>query len=154
MGGSLAHVMRVNRSVVEAIMQTVASQRPETGGWLGGPLEFGAVTRFHFDNDGDRTARSYAPNLVRMSDIIDDRWKADGVGLVGFVHSHPSYARRPSFADLQFALGLFRLVPHLSQVWLPIVLTKPTFELVPFLVRKTGERACLEPSDLVILKGE
>jgi hypothetical protein len=46
--------LKMSRSVLENIRQTVGTQHPETGGMLGGDPDLGVVTHFHFDDEASR----------------------------------------------------------------------------------------------------
>lgn len=74
---------------------------PEMGGILGGN-ENRVVTEFHHDSTGRTTARTYAPDIDRLNEVIRE-WSQRGITFVGFVHSHPPNRNNLSAVDIRYA---------------------------------------------------
>jgi molybdopterin/thiamine biosynthesis adenylyltransferase/proteasome lid subunit RPN8/RPN11 len=150
---AFARPLRILRSALDDIRQTVGSLPPETGGMLGGSREIGVVTHFHFDRDASRTRSTYSPDHEKLNQILAKEWNPRGIQLMGFVHSHPHGARFPSAGDEVYASRILAAVPDLDRLLLPIAMVKTGdthFELLPFGVVRDGDQLVVEKLNIVV----
>ena len=60
-----------------------------------------------FDKKSANTAASYSYDVEEMGKQFSE-WKESGIRSVGFVHSHPSTYRQPSYDDIATARALMK----------------------------------------------
>ena len=83
--------------VLSQIHETIGSRIPETGGILGSSDGI-HIDRFYFDATANVTGATYEPDCDVLNRVIE-QWRKEGVEFVGFVHSHPRGAIKPSNPD-------------------------------------------------------
>lgn len=147
-------ILRMARSVVHEIEQTVGALPAEQGGPLGGSRSEGVIRHFAFDRSACRSGVTYSPDHIQLNRLFDEEWNPAGINLMGFVHSHPAGCRRPSAGDLVYATRILEAIPKLDRLFLPIVMTHPDtgrFELLPFVAERKGAEVQLIPAVLDIV---
>lgn len=87
----------ITEDVLSRIRETVGSQIPETGGILGSS-DGKHVDHFYFDVTASVTGATYEPDCDKLNLIIQ-KWYEKGIEFVGFIHSHPRGAVKPSDPD-------------------------------------------------------
>ena len=87
----------ITEEVLSRIRETVGSQIPETGGILGSS-DGKHVDHFYFDVTASVTGATYEPDCDKLNLIIQ-KWYEKGIEFVGFIHSHPRGAVKPSDPD-------------------------------------------------------
>lgn len=87
----------ITEEVFSRIRETVGSQIPETGGILGSS-DGKHVDHFYFDVTASVTGATYEPDCDKLNLIIQ-KWYEKGIEFVGFIHSHPRGAVKPSDPD-------------------------------------------------------
>lgn len=87
----------ITEEVLSRIRETVGSQIPETGGILGSS-DGKHVDHFYFDVTASVTGATYEPDCDKLNLIIQ-KWYEKGIDFVGFIHSHPRGAVKPSDPD-------------------------------------------------------
>lgn len=83
--------------VLAQLRETIGSRIPETGGILGSSDGI-HIDHFYFDEHADVTGATYEPNCEILNRILEC-WYEEGVEFVGFAHSHPHGATKPSNPD-------------------------------------------------------
>lgn len=128
----------LSENVLISIMETIGSRRAESGGVLGGDRTSNSVSAFHFDDGAKCNAAAYSPDHHYLNTVLFPTvWKPQGIKLIGFVHSHPSFIRRPSGGDLIYAEAILKAIPELDSLFVPIVMTVPDtgrFAFLPYAV--------------------
>ena len=140
----------ISKDVRRQIIRVLGHHKPERGGLLGGCRSSGAITHFWHDQTPRlANASTYEPDHVAANAVLRT-WNAQGVDLVGMVHSHPGTFSRPSSADCEYARRILEHIPAMHQFFMPIVLTRPDARqarLHPYVVRR-GTYLAYEPCEL------
>lgn len=126
----------MTESVAEHIRHTIGRMRPEQGGMLGGDLETGVVTHFHFDTSARTTGGTYSPDDRELTRVLIEEWNPAGIRLLGFVHSHPGGFHHLSGGDVEYAARLLKRNLDQQRLLLPIVrpATNGEFQIFPYAV--------------------
>lgn len=141
-------------AVWEEIRRTVGVQPAEHGGPLGGARGSGVVERFQHDTTSARTRGTYYPDVAEMNRLLREEWNPEGTNLLGFVHSHPAGALRPSRNDLDYAGRILAGIPELERFLLPIAQTTPdtgSFTLRGYAAVRSRETLRLEDVDVLVV---
>lgn len=115
------------RSAYDAILQTVGSRLPESGGILLGSREDFVVQKFVFDSSGSTSSAAYDPDIASINRIIKDEWKQNRLALLGFIHSHPRGVSRLSgdwgnnTGDIGYTKAILKAVKDLKKFLVPIM---------------------------------
>ena len=115
--------LQISKTVLDQIRQSIGRLPPESGGLLGGARETGVVTHFHFDDCAKCTGVTYTPDFESLNRLLSEHWNPKGIRLLGFVHSHPPWIRRPSTGDLAYAERLLKANQELDRLLLPIAIS-------------------------------
>ena len=130
--------IRIRRSVIEQIKNTVGQRQPETGGALGGNRNSGEITEYFFDEGAYVSGVEYRPNRDAVNTAIRNWPSAD---FVGIVHSHPRGVPFPSGMDISSAISLFSNPgnDNLRYSAIPIVQSSATgpFSMTMFVVDRS-----------------
>ena len=111
-------------AVHQQVMHALGEHLPERGGLLGGNRQTGEITHFWLDVAPLTANQStYEPNYVAVNAQLR-RWNAQGIELIGMVHSHPGRCKRPSSADSTYARDILRAIPDMERFFMPIVVTR------------------------------
>jgi len=140
--------------VVASIRQTVGTRPAESGGALVGPGPNGVISHFHFDTNARTTGATYSPDVDTINALARTTWKAQGQTLLGFVHSHPRGATRPSGGDLSYAERILSVRPRLDRFALPIAQTVPdtgAFSLYGAVAVRDGHRVRIEQTPISVV---
>lgn len=146
--------MRISSAVYQAIESTVGCYGPETGAMLGGSRKDGVVRQFHFDDQAQRTNVSYSPHFISLNAILREQWNPRDVNLLGFVHSHPGWLKKPSGGDLIYAKKILDHNPELNELWMPIVIPIAEtghFKIYPFVAVRDGDGIRIEKCALELV---
>lgn len=87
----------ITEEVFSQIRESIGSCIPETGGILGSSDEK-HIDYFYFDKTANVTGATYEPDCNELNPVIR-RWHEKGIEFVGFIHSHPRGAIKPSNPD-------------------------------------------------------
>lgn len=87
----------ITEEVFTQIRETVGYHIPETGGILGSS-DGKHIDHFYFDRTAEVTGATYEPDCVELNLVIQ-KWYEEGIEFVGFIHSHPRGAVKPSDPD-------------------------------------------------------
>lgn len=131
--------IKVSEDILNDFRKTVGLHRPETGGMLACKSDMNLIDAWCFDKKSVNTAASYTYNVEDMGKQFAE-WKKKGIRSVGFVHSHPSTYRQPSYDDIATARALMNFFGN-DFFYLPIVITdsrKGYFTMYFFVVRQVG----------------
>lgn len=134
-----AVAFRITREVFRQIRRTVGRRPAETGGMLGGNRENGIITQYCFDTSAKRSGATYSPDHTQLTSLLREQWNPRGVKLMGFVHSHPSGCRQPSYGDRIYAKDILDANEAIDVLFLPIVMSSRNggqFELLPFYAKR------------------
>ena len=112
------------REVYRAILLTIGTQTPETGGILLGPVGSTDVTVFYFDCGALCSRATYSPDHVTLNRKMKEEWIPFGIDMKGFVHSHPGELDWVTGGDLEYIDRLLRANPDMDQFAAPIVVPK------------------------------
>jgi proteasome lid subunit RPN8/RPN11 len=151
------HLLRMTRAAYKTIEASVGSLPAETGGMLGGSRADGVVRHFHFDQQARRSGASYSPDVDVLNGLLRDQWNPEGINLLGFIHSHPPYLRKPSGGDLLYAQRILAHNPEMKQLLLPIAASEPDtgrFEIHPFAVVRDGDKVRAKHMALEVVEAE
>lgn len=135
------------RSVAREIHQTIGRHAPERGGMLGGDWKTRTVSHFFYDGKAKTSGSAYTPDIGTVNAVLD-QWNAQGIRLMGFVHSHPDSLMRPSWADEEYAARMLDHIVDMPAFLLPIVQTSRhrcrnrgsdrTFQIHPYSCERIG----------------
>jgi hypothetical protein len=94
------------------------------------------IDHFRYDSVGEQSAAAYSPDHLGLTALLRG-WNAEGIDLVGWVHSHPTDHGRPSQADVEYAGRFLSANSHLDEFVLPIVLPSrgTEWQLLPYIIR-------------------
>lgn len=137
-----------------AIRSTVGTEPAETGGPFGGRRGSGVVEHVHPDATARRNAVQYYPDQRAVNALLRESWNPAGVNLLGFVHSHPRGAVRPSRQDVRYATEILRAIPELDRLLLPIVQSAAdsrSFSIGGFAATRHGHQVRLEDVPVVVV---
>lgn len=128
----------VSNNVLDEFRKTVGKCRPETGGMLACSNDTNIIDTWCFDRKSVNTSASYSYDVQEMSEQFK-KWKEDKIRSVGFVHSHPSSYRQPSYDDIATARALMKFFKN-DFFYLPIIISdkKGFFTMYFFTVRQIG----------------
>lgn len=87
----------ITEEVFTQIRETVGSHIPETGGILGSS-DGKSIDHFYYDKTAEVTGATYQPDCPRLDEQIA-KWHEEDIEFVGFIHSHPRGAIKPSNPD-------------------------------------------------------
>ena len=93
----------LTREVYDAIRATILANKPEKGGFIG-TSDGIHLDHYYFDHSADTTSSTYTPDTGAVNAVLG-RWNANGVKLVGNIHSHPygGHFPEPSEGDIIYA---------------------------------------------------
>lgn len=134
--------LRIEKIVYRCIMLTIASQPPETGGILLGPIDSNDITDFYFDHSALSTGATYSPDHVTLNQMMKERWLPNGIDMKGFVHSHPRGVDRLSSGDLTYIARLLKSNDDMEFFAAPIVLPDQ-YRMCPFVVSRNAPQKAL-----------
>lgn len=134
--------LTLHRDVLASIESTIGALPAEEGGLLGGQRHDSIVRTWHFDQGAARSSATYSPDVATLRRVTSEQWAPAGLGMVGFVHSHPHGFDTPSSGDLAYATAILKRNPALDRLLLPIIQTVPTsgrFSLRPWVAERTSK---------------
>lgn len=112
--------IKITKQVIDDISDTIGSKRPESGGFLFGPLNKDIITHFLFDDSAQTTGASYSPDPIRSGKKVQEFEITNNVVLKGIIHSHPGSIISPSSGDALAVKKYFELNPGISKLYMPI----------------------------------
>ena len=127
-------------AVFNAIRKTIGTLPPESGGLLAGSRKTGVITYFHFDARAKCSSVGYSPDTVTINRLLV-KLNAEGMDMMGFVHSHPAGLHYPSGGDKYYCRKIFAANPELPFLIIPIVNSSATgspFRIRVFIATPTG----------------
>lgn len=136
------------------IRQSVGGKAAETGGALVGSARDGVVRHFHFDRSATTSSVTYSPDVSEINHLLKTSWRAAGLTLHGFAHSHPRGNTRPSGGDLVYAERILAARPSLDRLLMPIVQTRPdtgSFSLHGAAAYRDGSRTAVAPIPITVI---
>lgn len=147
---------RITLSAYHQMIRSVGSRPAESGGLLFGSREDWVVTKFLFDRDAETSKTTYSFNVGYLNLMIE-KLGEEGLQLLGFFHSHPSYCRELSMADREYFQSQFKNIPvdrFLTPLMFPAV--DGVYDFIPYIYHKDGrvEQTPLEilPDDYTITR--
>lgn len=126
----------ITRRALDDIFRSIASQEPETGGILLGPVGSDEVTVFHFDASAKCSSGTYSPDTVTLARKMKEEWLPSGLDLKGFCHSHPGTFDRLSSGDITYIGRLLEINPDMNVFVAPIVIPFQ-FRIRPIIVLRS-----------------
>lgn len=111
-------------SAFNSIIDTIGSNKAETGGLLFGYEEDYIVRKIVFDRHAETTKSSYTFNTEFLNPEVKRLWETENLSCIGFIHSHPNGYSKPSSADISYFMSMFKYMPR-KQYIIPIVFTVP-----------------------------
>jgi hypothetical protein len=120
----LSPEIRMSRRVPRAIMCTIGSRWPESGGILLGPIGDSSITDFYFDATACCSGATYSPDHLTLRRKMEEEWLPAGLDFKGFVHSHPGSFDRLSAGDLIYIRRLLKKNPDIISFAAPIVIPR------------------------------
>ena len=124
-------------SVLDEIVESIATLPPESGGLLGGDRENQRITRYLFDQAAGTSGATYSPNTDIINTTLDEWDDNGGDKIIGFIHSHPGGYAQPSPGDQVYAARILEAIPAMSRIFLPIAVFKgkPESAKCEFLIK-------------------
>lgn len=114
--------------VLHDLERDIASQAPERGGALLGPVGIPVISRFVFDPTARTTRVTYSPSR-ELATQVQEIERQENLEFKGIVHSHPSGMDHPSGQDeRELRVGL-ELNPQMPYYLAPIVTVVPPCEI-------------------------
>lgn len=129
-------------AVFESIRKTIGTFPPESGGMLCGNRKTGAITYFHYDELAERSPATYVPDRNTLNKLLT-RLNAEGLDMIGFVHSHPREFTMPTGGDMFYCSKIFAANPALPFFVIPIVdpiATDRQFSMRVYIATQMGEK--------------
>lgn len=114
--------MNISKEVLCAIYDSIGAYVPEKGGMLG-TSDGLMVDNYEFDYSAKVGYASYTPNVTFLDEALSD-WCDNGVGLIGFVHSHPMGCIHPSNADINYTAKIIKAA-EVDHLFIPIINNDP-----------------------------
>ena len=126
--------------VYDRIMKTIGSGKPELGGILGWKDDKDYIDYFVFDKDAKVEDSAYSPNTEYLSSIINDDWGKKDIYVAGFVHSHPRGGKMLSFADIEYAIRIMKVLDT-EYLFMPLINSSYDSEsrFMPYIITNTGK---------------
>lgn len=103
----------ITEEVFSQIRESIGSCIPETGGILGSS-DGKHIDYFYFDKTANVTGATYEPDCNELNPVIR-RWHEKGIEFVGFIHSHPRGAIKPSNPDNLYSHAISYVSPGIMQ---------------------------------------
>jgi molybdopterin/thiamine biosynthesis adenylyltransferase/proteasome lid subunit RPN8/RPN11 len=136
--------------VYKQISDTIGRRPAESGGILGSRDGGNIIDRYCFDDTAHTTGNTYSPDTAALNRIVAE-WNANGIELVGFIHSHPAGRRLPSREDWRYVRAIMDALDVHDRFLMPIagVATPPngTVKIYPYVFEKELR---LRPQELAI----
>lgn len=135
------HNFQMTKEVFHEIEQTIGRFPSERGGMLGGCRQSGRITHYFFDRTASCSGVTYSPDTDTVNPQLQS-WNAQGIDLIGFVHSHPGSFGRPSGGDLVYAKRIIAHCESMEIFYMPIINTKPEsgkFSMFSYCVNRAGQ---------------
>ena len=122
--------------LLDDFRKTIGRLPPETGGMIACSVDQNYIDTWRFDEKSRNTVASYSYDVEEM-EAQYHAWKDKGIETVGFVHSHPSSYRQPSYDDIVTAYALMVFFGN-DFFYLPIIISRNDgqFLLYSFVIRK------------------
>ena len=139
---------RITTSAYTELLRTVGSTPAEAGGLLFGSRKDWVVSKFLFDKDAETTRSTYSFNVGYLNPMID-KLSEEGLQLLGFLHSHPTYCKDLSGPDREYFQRQFKNIPvdkFLTPLMFPA--TDGTYDFIPYVYHKDGR---IEKTELDIM---
>ena len=112
--------LRITRSVIQQIEQTIGLYPPECGGILGAK-EDGIISEFYFDRLGESSSEGYSPDVESINSILINDWMPRGIYMVGIVHSHSQELYALSCGDIRYGIQILQALDTVDAFYLPVV---------------------------------
>ena len=135
------HLSEINITsrVCGQIADTIGRRPAESGGILGSDDGGRTVSHYHFDDTARTTRSAYTPDTAALNRIIAG-WNANGIELVGVIHSHPKGNREPSPEDWKYVKAIMGALDVHDRFLMPIaeVASPPdgTVKVYPYVFEK------------------
>ena len=114
--------VRIKRSALYELMNTVGSRPAETGGILIGPIGTNDITHFYFDRSGSCTGSTYSPDYITLRQKMREEWLPAKLDMKGRVHSHPGSLDTLTSGDMNYIKRLLDKNSDMDMFVAPIVL--------------------------------
>lgn len=131
----------VTFAAAEKMFASIGSRPAESGGALGGTRRSSVVEHLHLDESASMTSVTYYPDITAVNETLRRDWNPRGINLMGFAHSHPRGATRPSANDLEYSERILRAIPAMGRMLLPIVQSAGDggpAQIIPWAVERRG----------------
>ena len=112
--------MKIYSKIIEMILNTLGTYRPECGGVLGAG-EDGVITHYYFDSTGKSEPKCYTPDVEAINRVLTEEWFPKGIFMVGIVHSHDAMNPYPSCGDVSYGINILRALDTTEKFFLPIL---------------------------------
>ncbi len=113
-------LLHFSDAVLRQIERDIATNPPESGGALLGPIGKPIITHFIMDDRAQTSGASYLPSR-QLTERVQQLELQLGVEFKGVIHSHPGGYDRPSGPDEEAMLEGLNLNPHMPFFVAPIV---------------------------------
>lgn len=104
----------ITEEVFSQIRESIGSCIPETGGILGSS-DGKHIDYFYFDKTANVTGATYEPDCNELNPVIR-RWHEKGIEFVGFIHSHPRGAIKPSNPDNLYTKKIMKALDNIAEL--------------------------------------
>lgn len=126
-------IVRITAPAYWAIVTTVGSKPPESGGLLLGPSATDEVTEFWFDPHSRSSSTTYSPDTVAMNRLLREEWRPRGLDWKGFVHSHPRGFEELTSGDVDYIERLLASSKDMKRFVAPVLMPE-SYSMRTFVV--------------------
>lgn len=144
--------MRILKSVIDTINNSISDQPSETGGILGGRGNE-LIDEIVMDSQNPYVSKkcSYSPNIVFLNQNIE-LWQSNGTAFKGIFHTHYYGIKTLSCGDKKYISEIMRALPEcLNYLYFPVFVL-PDRELICYKAIRTNEIICIQEEPLIIVE--
>ena len=125
--------MKILANILHRLLLSYPTVPPENGGILGGTQNI--ITEYYHDNSIQKDIiAEYSPNTFHLNIKIQD-WHKKGIEFYGLIHSHPSFEKTLSLADIDYIMNIMNSIPfNECFLYFPIVIPHET--IIPYIAHK------------------
>ena len=142
--------MRILKSVIDTINDSILDMPPETGGILGSH-DNELIDEVIMDSPGPTNTRpcSYFPNVDFLNQNIK-LWQDNGISFAGIFHTHFAGVKTLSWGDKKYIDAIMKSMPsYIEYLYFPIFVL-PDRELVCYKAIRTNGIIDIQAEELVI----
>lgn len=142
--------MRISKSVIDTINNSISDLPPETGGILGS-YDKELIDEVVIDSPSPTNTRpcSYFPNVDFLNQNIK-LWQDNGISFAGIFHTHFAGVKTLSSGDKKYIDAIMKSMPsYIEYLYFPIFVL-PDRELVCYKAIRSNKIIDIQTENLVI----